>query len=161
MVLERLYNYLDKDRKSSRLPSAGEFRTRLFRLRHTEAGRVLPPVPDHPTASEMAQYGQVDWPHIEGKILGSGGRLHTYLHELAKFMLTPEGYLGTSREGIPINVYIPSLHVREDEGILPIRVKDDWRVGYEGNNRTLILKILGPKFIEEAGMNEWVNIVKE
>lgn len=143
-----------------RLPTTWEFRARLFKLRHTQEVTERPPVPDTLTAIDLARYGQVDWEHIYGKD-HRGKSLASYLHWLASHMRTREGYLGTTEDGQLVDSSTSSLHVGNASATRHIQVRDEWSIGWDGSHRLLVLKLLGPEFVKQSGMDKWVKVVKK
>ncbi len=150
----------NKGEKPPRLPTQIEFMYRLLRMRKTEGNEDLPPVPENPTASDVAEYGRVDWDHLKGIKVGhrhaKNQTMAHYLHDLARLMMTREGYTGRDAGGQKAT--LPSMNILEEQEYKWIGLDDDWRSSDEGRHRFLVLKLLGKEFIEKSGMNDWVKI---
>ena len=141
----------DRERsRAPRLPTTLEFWMRIARMRKAEQHEPLPPVPEHPTASDIARYAQIDWDHILRYGAGAQEGLASYVHGLADRMRTPDGYRLIGDKSAKRGDF------SDGSKTPPISVGSRWKV--EGNHRALALKVLGPEFIEKSGMNDWVKI---
>ncbi len=125
-------------------------------MRKSEGGGALPEFTNSPTASDIAKYGRINWEHVKHKELKNKERLAPYLHKMAKLMMTREGYRGINEKGE--QTHKDSLWVGEIGSTQDIGVNEDWRIVGDGNHRALVLKLLGPEFVKESGMNDWVKI---
>ncbi|GEM_PF-3421674 len=146
----------EAEKKKLRLPTTMELRLRLLRMKKSERGKPLPEVPDTPTASDTAKYGRINWEHIKHKESKPTEGLAPYLHKMAKLMMTREGYRGINAKGE--QTQNDSLWVSENGSTQDIGINEDWRIVDDGNHRALVLKLLGHKFVENSGMNDWVKI---
>jgi len=145
------------ERERLKIPNKVLLGLRLLRMRKFENSESLPPVPDSPAASEIAKYAVIDWDHIKhtkDNHVSAGQSMAGKLYEMAKLMSTREGYTGLDEEGGLAKG--ESMNVSDKSGD-EIRVGEGWRVK-NGQHRVLALKLLGEKFVEEKGMNEWVGI---
>lgn len=161
LPMESESSFTPQSEQQVRLPTFAAFKLKLFQLRHFDKLKERPPVPEHPTASDVARYGKINWRQINhGKGSTSRQGLPRYLYYIAEKMMTREGYTGYNEAGeetegksllVPIDVIGRSQW---------IGIADDWSVSIEGNHRLLVLRMLGPEFIENSGMNDWVNVWK-
>ena len=140
----------EKKEKAPRLPTVAEFAVRLavfgLRGRKAEANEVLPPVPQEPKASDIARHGRVNWDQIRSQYKMSA--LPYVLHQLAESMMKPGADISPQGKNI--------FSLMND-----ISIDNKWQVFYNGNHRTLALKLLGPEFVKKSGMDKWIKIWKK
>lgn len=115
--------------------SKEEFERNLQQVLSSEMNRDLPWMPTHVKASGVAKYGQYEWPTAFEVLEDS-------LYELGKIMTVPNAYR--------------SLFPKTDA----ILVGKDWHVE-NGIYRCLVLRALGQEFVNNQGMNAWVEVQRK
>lgn len=117
-------------------PSKSDFQKKLLKIVMSEQASNLPEIPDEIKASDLAINAQYDWLTIQGR-----GVEYTldYLYDLGKLMMVKGAY--------------QALFPDEDN----IIVGDSWRIE-NGPQRALVIKTLGPKFIRDQGIDDWINV---
>ena len=96
----------------------------------------LPDVPKNPLPSDLAQYAQVDWKELQ--------RFHRHKYETGLFRY---------------EYYFAETLARPPEPDVQdwIAIRKNWLVEH-GRHRTLALKMLGPDFVRQSGMDNWIKV---
>lgn len=143
--LTALYQRLHE--RSSNLPSPtnyhsrADFRSRLNAVYHLRAPENLPKVPENVRirSTHLSLFGQTDWSMLAGR---GGVELTDYLYDLGKVMASELAY---------------TVSFNETD---PIVVSDGWKIE-NGRHRALTLRILGPQFVNDQGMDAWISVYNE
>jgi len=117
-------------------PSLQEFQQGLLNVIFSEENTYLPELPTEITAIEVSKFAQYDWLSLDG---GDSSYTMDHLYELGKIMVSKPAY----------------------EALFPdfdnIAIDENWQVE-NGPQRALVLKTLGPLFVNEKGMASWIDI---
>ncbi len=131
-------NPFQRVEKAPKVPNQLVFWLRMRKIMAEKpvSSESLPPQPDNPVASEVAQHAQIDWEKLkEDHAYKSKEGLTSAVHKLAKYMSKPPP---------------------PDEQAT-IYLTEGWQVR-DGRHKVLALKVLGPEFIKASGMDRWVKI---
>ena len=138
-LYRRLYEPLLNLPEPKNYPTIDECKARLqelYQIRHPED---LPPVPNRPRATHLSRFALADWSEINGR---GGVGVVDYIFELGKMMSSESAY--------------STIFDETDM----IEVGERWNVE-NGRHRALTLRVLGPEFVDEQGMDDWVMVRKE
>lgn len=124
------------ERPKPKFPDRISFQLRLMKLLRERPSSELPIVPKNPTPVEIARYGQADWQELNKNSPRRNRQgLGSYLYGYAKYMNKP----------------LP------DGAQISIIVGNSWQI-LDGRHSTLVLKLLGPEFVENSGISERVKV---
>ena len=119
-------------------PTKEEFERSLRVVIESPVGVDLPPLPARLTAQDVASNAQYSWSEVKGRDTTA----LDYLYGLGKVMAVPYMYQEFFSETDRISI------------------GDNWLVE-NGRHRSLVLRILGRRFVGTHGMNDWVLVQKE
>lgn len=121
-----------------RYPEKVEFQKRLLEVYFEEPSPRLRQVSANPEAIDVATHGQYDWGTIQAR-----DERYTldYLYDLGKAMVVRPAY--------------EALFPPEDA----IIVGANWHIE-KGQHRSLVLRTLGPEFVTQAHMSDWVTVTR-
>lgn len=114
------------------------------RLQYTEYIRG-----DEVNLAQLAEHGHTDWHEITSRT--GRASLAAYTHGLARIMADPIAYQAEFG-GLGID---PSLQTADH-----LEVNREWSI-QNGRHRSLATRSLGPEYVAEAGMAQWIPVVIE
>lgn len=120
-------------------PSRDGFRDKLNEIYQARGTEQLPAVPRRLRATSVAEFGQGDWRELEGR---GGVDVVDYLYNLGKVISSELAYTTTF------------------DATDAIEVDDSWRIE-NGRHRALALRVLGSRFVDNQGIDRWVEVRKE